>query len=214
MVAGSVECNNPVRWSPTEMIDIWIDAPGSYALCWEALVGHEILWSFEVTNGGGVDFFICDWDSYQMWRTGNSTNVAYVRYNVESHSGSFEIPYTDTWVFVLVNNDGFSRRHVEGSIALLYVSSTPENIPLVIASVVGVLSAIIFLVAVCVPATANRRKASRSVRPQVTTHQGSDGPLGPYALGPESQGANCPYCGAQINHMAAKYCSNCGKRLG
>ncbi|MHA1929374.1 MAG: Ig-like domain-containing protein [Candidatus Thorarchaeota archaeon] len=97
----------------TLTFDRWTDAFSYDSWYAERDIGTGLYGSFE-TESGGVDFFICDDDNYNLWAGGFS---AYV-YNLVTDSAgldwSFEVPYTDTWHFVYSNLDSFNQVRITG----------------------------------------------------------------------------------------------------
>ncbi|MHA2046422.1 MAG: Ig-like domain-containing protein [Candidatus Thorarchaeota archaeon] len=69
---------------------------------------------FEVESGGGINFFICTEDNYNLWSSGESSYAYEIHNSVGSASWDFIFTLTDTWYKVYDNSYNYLQAHVTG----------------------------------------------------------------------------------------------------
>jgi len=106
-----VECADP-----DYPFDVWVDTASYQSYYAWRSEDTAMYGSFESRSGGGINFFILDQDSYDLWVGGYSSTGYEINLNVGSLDWEFIVPYGDTWYKVYDNRDNYATQvHVVGT---------------------------------------------------------------------------------------------------
>jgi hypothetical protein len=104
----------PLDDPQTATIDIWINA-GSYHYYYPTREAGTGYYGHFETSSGGIDFFICDQENFDLWTSGYSASVYERHPSAGSADWDFIIPTTGTWYFMYDNTDDWLyQKHVTG----------------------------------------------------------------------------------------------------
>lgn len=97
----------------TATVDVWIDA-GSYHYYYSTRSSGTGYYG-HFTASGGIDFFICDQENFDLWTSGYTASVYERHPSAGSADWEFVIPSTGTW-YVMYDNTGdwVYQKHVTG----------------------------------------------------------------------------------------------------
>jgi hypothetical protein len=208
--AMAAELNTGTGLTPLTDVDVWVDPLGWYYFTYSSLdTSDTVYYDFEVTEGSGIDFFICDQENYDYWSDFDIFTTAYVyelTENTGSASGSFRIQSSGTWVVVFSNADSLGSKHIEG-----YVGLSPQ-MPLANIDPTVIIILFLGIAFVAVIVGFGKRAAQSQPRPTPSYQPREAAPI--TSAKPTSAKAFCPYCGAPRQPPNAQFCSNCGKHFG
>lgn len=193
-------------------VDIWISSYGWHHFWYTGLdSGDTINVEIEVTDGPGIDFFICDDTNWDIWEGGDTASVYRLMENRGSVSTSFAVPRSGTW-HIVFDSDSFSDIHVEGTIGVSsYVPTTSPGSPASSGVIGGLITAavIIFLIAMFI-ACAMKLNDGRD-RPEMEQSLSQQPSYQHEPAQQEQVILFCQYCGTQRQSSDALFCSRCGK---
>ncbi|MFX1263545.1 MAG: zinc ribbon domain-containing protein [Promethearchaeota archaeon] len=198
------------RFQPLTDVDVWLDPLGWHWFRYTNLdTSDTIYYDFEVTDGSGIDFFICDQENYNYWSDFDIETTAYVyelTENTGGASGSFNVQSSGTWYVVFSNADSLGSKHVEGYIGLSPQMPLTNIDPTILIALFLGIAFIAIIVGLGKRAAQSQSPSAVTYQPKsvpVTTHRPSTAPK-----------AFCPYCGTTRQPPNAPYCSSCGKHFG
>ncbi len=199
---------NQTGFFPEDDVDVWIDGWGWHHWWWTGLdTSDRIYVDIEVTSAGGIDFFICDQENWDIWESGGTADVYSLLENRGSISVTFNVPYSGTWHVVFSNDDLLTQKHIEG-----YIGLSPLFIPVGIdpSLTFFILFAVIFFVSIAAWEGYKRTQKPKmeEYRPEMPLQISQEPTRQHPTIAPTNY---CPYCGTPKQSSTARFCATCGR---